>query len=324
MSDKLEVGNGMFGYTLNFASVEFVNNIATKTTISINRQDPVGVVKRVLKDTLGSRKKLIADDVGNGIDFIAPRISGFELINSLAARSSGKADGSFGFLFFETPAGFNYRNLNMLKQQKPQEYKFSRTVSVNPDVDRMRVVQNIQLEDAANILDRIDKSAFGANITIFDPLKRVAYRKKISYFDQRVQDKLDKIEGDSAKHSLQTKEFSYTNPSSEMLLPLSDRSIGKVQRMMLINTLEYGIRYNVDIPGNSTLHAGQMIDLQLPSSTGEDIINNEEDRFMTGNYLVTCVRHKFTKNNHVMSLQIVKDSFKNDHDQLQATLKKRI
>ena len=64
-----------------------------------------------------------------------------------------------------------------------------------------------------------------------------------------------------------------------------------------------------DIPGNTNIWAGDVIELNVSSrmSVSED----RNDKFMSGNWLVTAIHHTITASSYVMTLECMKDSFEN-------------
>ena len=79
--------------------------------------------------------------------------------------------------------------------------------------------------------------------------------------------------------------------------------------------LNSGLRVLVDIPGSDNrISVGYAVELALPSKVAKaqnlesGYVN--EDEFYSGKYLVTAVRHMFTKNSYVKKVELSRGSLK--------------
>ena len=74
------------------------------------------------------------------------------------------------------------------------------------------------------------------------------------------------------------------------------------------------------ITGNTTISAGEMINLQIPI-TGR-VHNKEFDKKLSGDYLITELRHIFSipDKKHEIALTIVKDSLPEELETIQSAI----
>ena len=111
--------------TLEFVSVEdFVNQTARvnqKYTGNITE-----TVKKLLNDStaLGTDKNLESDEAANSYSFVGNLKHPIETIQWLCPKTQASKD-SFGFLFYETFDGYNFKSIKSLLEQDPIEYKQS-------------------------------------------------------------------------------------------------------------------------------------------------------------------------------------------------------
>lgn len=69
-------------------------------------------------------------------------------------------------------------------------------------------------------------------------------------------------------------------------------------------------RYKLVIPGDPNITVGKIIDIKMPQTAQDDKGNQNMDRFLSGKYLVTCVRHMLNQNNEYQTiLEVRKDSY---------------
>lgn len=67
-------------------------------------------------------------------------------------------------------------------------------------------------------------------------------------------------------------------------------------------------RLRCEVPGNSYLRAGDVFNLTLPSleSQGPEF---KEDKFLSGKYIITSLRHKIQRSGYFSIMEMVKDTF---------------
>jgi hypothetical protein len=69
-------------------------------------------------------------------------------------------------------------------------------------------------------------------------------------------------------------------------------------------------KINLTVHGRSDLYAGAMIKFNFPDTTHHESSNDfGNDSLYSGTYLVSTIRHKINFRNHVMILELIKDSF---------------
>ena len=324
MSNRVPVGSSMFGYTLKFASSEFLKSRSKRITRPLVKTSVANAVKLLLSSELDSKKPLTVDKTTNTITYLPTRMAPLQVINLLTARAKSDDTGNFGFLFFETARGFNLRSLDALKTGESQKYQFlQKRVSI-VGKDLLRSIDSVIYDESNNVLDRLDMGMFGTNTTFFDPLERTASRRSYSYFNDKQYGRIVKTVGEDKSKGFQTEDFEFGRVAKESIVCLTDRTVGTSQRQMMINLIEYGNKITISIAGNSTLAVGDLMDIEIPSVTGEDIILAENDRYLSGKWLVTAIHHKIKKSNYQMTVQLAKDSYSDSHERNRVRLEKRI
>jgi hypothetical protein len=70
-------------------------------------------------------------------------------------------------------------------------------------------------------------------------------------------------------------------------------------------------RIKMAIPGDPYITVGKLIDVYIPQTGTDKNGNKINDRFLTGTYLITCVRHALDQENEFKTIiEITKDAFK--------------
>jgi hypothetical protein len=69
-------------------------------------------------------------------------------------------------------------------------------------------------------------------------------------------------------------------------------------------------RYKVQIPGDPNISVGKIIYVHMPQTAKDGSHTKKKDRFLSGRYIITTVRHKLDQeNNFETVLELMKDSF---------------
>ena len=69
-------------------------------------------------------------------------------------------------------------------------------------------------------------------------------------------------------------------------------------------------RVNITVHGRSDLYAGAIIKFNYPETLSHGNSNEPgTDMLFSGNYIISTIRHKINFRNHVMVLELIKDSF---------------
>ena len=67
----------------------------------------------------------------------------------------------------------------------------------------------------------------------------------------------------------------------------------------------------VSVPGNSELNVGDVIELNIPNATTINKLDGKKDKYLSGKYLITSLRHKFggtTGTQFTTFIECVKDT----------------
>ena len=76
-------------------------------------------------------------------------------------------------------------------------------------------------------------------------------------------------------------------------------------------------KLEITVPGRTDIEVGRTIKLYVPDSSPRDkadTTDRHEDKFYSGRYIITAIRHKVTLQKHMMIMEIVKDSILQDYN----------
>lgn len=328
-ADKMPVGQKIC-YTLHFTSEEYLSSRSKRLSAPIVAQPAEKVIENMLKNDLGSKKKLISSKTADPITFIPTYIHPFELASSLMSRSRGAKYGDYGFVFFESTDGFHFQSIDELISETPVDYTFNNRAGVLQVEDTLHTINKHQVDEVHNILDRIVNGSYGTETIVFDPLKRKATSSRFDYFDDKDYGALNNTAGQSPTKRMQTTTFPFKEAEQRMVIVDNGvRSAGRGARYARLNWLDCGFKMRVEIPGNSELRVGDTINAKWPSQDGNDIEQKHapDDRFVAGKYLNISMMHIIEKDStpkYTQSCEWVRDSFERGHEEEFKKMNKRL
>jgi len=88
--------------------------------------------------------------------------------------------------------------------------------------------------------------------------------------------------------------------------------MGEIHGNRLSSMLELtNIKMNMTVPGRTDAEVGRIIYFEYPSlgaKDGSDTESSAQDKLYSGFYIITAIHHKVNKNEHTMTIEVIKDS----------------
>ena len=221
---------------------------------------------------------------------------------------------SFGFLFFETLDGYHFRSIKSLLEQEPLRYEQPE----RPILDQATIIQarvnktndifeNCRLGMYANKTIYIDIENQGAQVVDFD-VEQLKLKKKL---------KLNGLEKVPTRLMLRINDFGVAQKDSAKIFNVPASELAKdFNKSYIRNNMLFSQSISISIPLNTTLRAGIVIDVRLPSkkddnegSSQTDSYGNEKSNDPSGRYLVSELRHLIGRNVAETQLTLIRDTF---------------
>ena len=333
VSSVVDISTGATSYTMEFCSQELLRN--NRVRVSKSYVDtPSTIVENILTDSrFINTKKNITKEITSGIrNIIVPNQRPFDFITNLSRESKSLTDGNPHYLFYETTRGYNFRTLqNLYKLGSKGSYNNG---DVSPD-EKTGVGLGIQ-----QAYDRVvDYEVKGSNDSLMDSRGGLLGGKLISYnihnksfdvntygyfedFDKHARidsnPKYNENLGDftdsriyvhptSASGTLNA-QYANSNNSNDSVVPNKINET-LLQKNARIHELNFGRTVAITVHGTTRLAAGDMIDLNF-TGTGKSHGLGEKDKYVSGTYIVTKLRHIFSPptRNHQIGMILSKDS----------------
>tara|TARA_B100001248_G_C27390352_1_gene462027 strand:- start:42 stop:1454 length:1413 start_codon:yes stop_codon:yes gene_type:complete len=322
--------------SLEFASSEGLRNQTTRISQSYSGQ-PSDIVEKILRDDsyLKSKKELTVEPTANNVKVVFPNYKPFRCIRHLLNISnSAVANSSPSYLFYETAAGFNFRTFDGLCKE-PVKFYFRDNVA--PVLNENKVIDvQINLETIVKYAIVTSKDTYRnlQNGMISSKLiTHDVYNKRLdlykydylSNFDTDIHpdeggspiiaaaedlDTMKPITDSDAKLYVTSTASGYSFSEGSNYPYQSDNRNQTLQRKKSRKfQFESGVALNVEVPGQTAIHAGDKIRLEIGATT--TLVQKDEDTQLTGNYIITQLRHNFNQSGdakHSIIMRVAKDS----------------
>lgn len=293
-------------YILNFCSPEFMRNNVVRVERAFTAS-PSEIAKAIISGELRSQKPFIQDNTSNVIRYTVTHERPFRAINHLLPRAISKENpGSSCFVFYESLDGYNFKNIEKMYTQDPIKYTWSVKNAVGDDIDKQFYsISNYEIQQNYDILSNTAKGTYGNKVEIFNPITRTVKPTGFDYFsdDYKKTEKLDQGE------RVLPESFEFNGVGRRKFV-VGDRQNVAVRTSQL-NQIIDSFKMLIEIPGNSQIRVGNILDLEFPSKTTFERNLQKYDELISGKYLVTSVRHIIDGGRYFCSLEVCKDSLRN-------------
>ena len=344
VSSRSEVANNGSVYLLSFSSSEIFKNQRTKITGSLTGTYS-DIVKQML-DRVNCQKKIFLEPTRGVKRITVPNLRPFEIIQmALQSASSAISDNfSPSYVFFETFEGYNFRSLASLYAQ-PISQEYTNFVPggqvkdgiVNIETELKNII-DYEIVDNSNTLYNHTTGVLASKLIVHNIYSKSFKEYTYNYFDNFDDEKHITsyhdgnqfpifsdvaIEKDGSRNSdfpartfltsISEGETDVNNTTLDGTEPFvaPDPQNTLQERSSTINQLERGLILNISTHGNTSIHAGDIVRVDIPLVASiKTQKNRKNDRFYQGVFLVKKVKHEFdfTINKHASILTLVKDS----------------
>ena len=300
--------------TLEFITVESIIN----ETARVNKKyagNVTGTVKQLLKtDTKGiqTSKNLESDEAANSYAFVGNLKRPFDTIQWLCPKTQSSTK-NFGFLFFETLDGYNFKSIEKLLDQESVRY----THTDRPVEGSFKIIQNnlnqtndigmnLRLGMYANRTTYVDIENQNVDIVDFD-ITQLDLKKPVKL--------LDGIEKHPTRLMLRVNDYGVSQKGSKKEDTVPESELAVYQNKSYIrNNVLFSQSLQISIPINPDLRAGNVIDVRLPvkkgdGSSGESEQGDEKSNDPSGRYLISELRHLLGGGKSETQLTLIRDVF---------------
>lgn len=338
-------------YTLFFCSEELFISEQTKVVKSYQNMTISEMITDIIKTNLGTNKIGLIEDTDGVYSFIVPNFKPYEAISWLstyAKPSQTTVSNNFGskagadMIFYQNKLGFNFRSLQSIFSNdvplRTYHYSIQNTLEKTNLDYQMRSIKSYRFVDTFDSLKAINNGVFANKLISLDPLLRTQTVTEFKYddyiskntsltnnkittdyknrFEQTVSDTTDAVlkvvttNAEQRNYSVikdDTAAFQSVAPSIDIETFVPYRTA----QLALIN---YS-KLEVSIPGDPTVMAGSLVNVNLPSmNPGNDPNQQSVDKKYSGKWLVSAVRHKMDiRGVYITIMELVRDGVTQQH-----------
>jgi len=266
----------------------------------------------------------------NYVKFVSTGWSPIKCINWLAKKAIPIEGAACNFLFWESNKSFYFGSIEtlFLKGSSIGTYRYSPTsVSVGTDdiAEKMTLITDLKILNGLDHVVGIDSGYFASKlislnlynkkqeVTAYDHTKE--YKK---YIHSTFKNPTPLFNPDSVLKDVNTHIRvypKYPNLHTDAKKNINER-MGEIYSNRLSNIKELdNLKLNIIVHGRTDVEAGQMIDITFPDMeppSEDDMSQDKFDPKYSGRYLITAINHKINIFRHSMSMEVIKDSFDPD------------
>ena len=300
--------------TLEFVSVESIINetarVSRRFTGNVSQ-----IVKELMKDkkSIQTSKNLETDESFNKYSFVGNLKRPFDTIQWLCPKAAS-TDKECGFLFYENLDGYFFKSIKGLLESDPSETYEKPEAPVDTDI---KITENNL--DSSNDIGMNCRMGMYANKTIYvdienGELETVDY--KISDLNLAKPPKLPAgLEDAPTRLMLRILDAGALQKGSKKEEVEKRSELAVYQNKSYVrNNLLFSQSINISIPLNTSLRAGDVINIKLPVKKDDkgsktDSYGNERTNDPSGKYLVSELRHLIGGGSAETQLKLIRDVF---------------
>ena len=272
------------------------------------------VIKILQQKLQISRDKIDVESTKNSYGITGKGRGALNIILDLCRRSV-PVKGDAGYFFYQTQDGFNFKSIDfLLSQDSKQKYVYSGALKEN-------------LENSDNDFKILLAPSIKKDQDITKALKNATYVNRNVFFNPQTFEHSEiifSVDKDGVKKTLggdlpvkpeDVKGFTKTNHhildigsfETQNQNPNNDPREWQATSQMRYNLL-HSIVMNIQIPCNTELRAGDIIEIDIESQQ-EDKVDSPSDEQQGGKYLILHLCHHFDTLRSYTSLTLVRDSY---------------
>ena len=272
-------------------------------------------IRKILQQKLQvSNDKIDIEPTKNSYGFVGKGRGALNIILDLCRRSV-PVKGDAGYFFYQTQDGFKYKSIDSLLSQEPKQkylyYGALRSNVENSDND-FNVLLAPKVKKDQDITKALKDGTYVNRNIFFNP-QTFEHSEVIFSVDKDGVKKT--LGGDLPIKTNELKSFVKTNHhildigsfEVQNQNPNNDPREWQATSQMRYNLL-HSIVMEIQIPCNSELRAGDVIELEI-ESIKEDMVQSPSDEQQSGKYLILHLCHHFDSLRSFTSLTLVRDSY---------------
>ena len=332
ISGRVDIGNGVQAYDINFTSRELVVDQRVRVNQSLKGSSS-DIVKQIFTSNIGTKKNLNIEPSADNRKIVSPNKRPFELITDIARNAVSRLDNDPCYICYETTKGFNFRTLASMYAQ-PSAIEYTEFIegtktpkgAVNLEADFSNLLEfNIISTQDTIYANRV--GTYASNLYVHDIVSKNYRKYTYNYIDNfdsesHIESTNGRFRGESVKDFPIVSDLTITKdnkrisdfPARTFVQPSSglgadnshvndfgqfpftsnspERSIQR--RNSQVEQLKMAYAVQIQVNGNTAISAGDIVDINLPYTASTKTTKNEKfDNIYRGKFLISKLRHDF-------------------------------
>ena len=259
----------------------------------------------------------------------------FDTMTILSREAQSEQNPSSTYLFYETADGYHFVTMEYLfSKPTSKDYYFtlSNVERKNDKFGDDQIISKLEFLPSNDLIQNMERGLYGNTTLAIDPLRKSITSRTYDYFGGDFNKTRHLIDGANRIQSATENESTAQNsqPAHEKyfvsdLVDVADIDYIKeydpstntyIRRRHLFSNLETSVfaqseafKVRISVPGDSSRHAGDVIEIYMPENSQQKDALSEYDKYLSGRFLVTSVRHLLQVNKeYVTIMECVKDT----------------
>jgi hypothetical protein len=284
-------------------TLDYILNFQTK--ISQYFEGPSSDIASQVLSLMGASKPVSAVSSDDEQKIVIPNFTAFRTCNWMTEKAY-KGDAA-NYVFYESKDNYVFSPLSELVQASPKiEYKAQPPNVVGDPNFEDKIIQNYRLKSSFDVVQNILSGMYNSRAITVDLITRSFKDISYSFWDEYqnvphlTNNPLFDISGQGTQY----------NPANLYVLPENpfltynnkETNLKRRAQLQLFNNL----KMDLTVFGDTELGSGDTVNLTFPvfSPLGDGAVNN----YLSGNWLVSAVKHRFEQEAYYIDMECVRDS----------------
>jgi hypothetical protein len=323
ISNRAPLKENTIGYVLHFTSPEQLYSTGLKISKSYKDMVLSDMAKDVYTNYLEPirKKKFVAEPTMYPRSVILANWSPFFSLNWFAKNCKSDQYSGASFVFFERRDAFIFTSLESLFGVAPQANYFYGIKNTVDDKTQTKSVTDFHNADKYKVkrftdtLENLQQGMYSGKLISNDLVKRKIETEYFNYNDDF--SKFRHLNKSKMTNSTVVNEFVTSNIT---ILPKQFNAFGETDEGTKLDEIIMdrksqlqqltGVQIEVEVPGDTRRSIGDVVTFTVPSyqPPGKKV-KPGKDKYISGKYLVTALRHVIESDSHLMIMELSSDSF---------------
>jgi hypothetical protein len=320
ITDRKLIKDRQAGYILHFVTPEAVSNLKVRVSKSYKGKLISDIVNDLHKNWLNSDTYINVEPTIYQQHIIIPKLNPCHAINWLATRANSALYEGATYLYYEDKDQFNFVTMESRLAQPSSLYYTFQIANIRKDglthhaedlAANIIAIQTYSFKHYSDILENLQTGMYGNELITHSQSRKIWRDYQFDYPDS-----FNDYQHLYASNLLFDPIFNDDTPNSRLKLHSTGPDLDGYPfqpelwipcRVSQLQQLQ-NIKVAITVPGDSERTVGQVVELRIPSPEPPIGVEQVEDKYYNGRFLIQSVRHKIDVEKYMTDMELVKDS----------------